>query len=114
MRWLVEDFTFHMPFVGAFLTRIGAVRACPENASRLLGREELLAVFPEGAKGPAKLFKDRYKLQRFGRGGYIKLALRTGAPIEGPLSPELGRIGQRIVDTALRSADEGRTTPLLP
>jgi len=81
MRWLAEDFVFHFPFLGAFMNRIGAVRACQENAQRLLAQESLLAVFPEGIQGIGKLYRDRYRLQRFGRGGYIKLALRTGTPI---------------------------------
>jgi 1-acyl-sn-glycerol-3-phosphate acyltransferase len=80
-RWLVEDHVFHAPFLGALLNRLGAVRACQENAQRLLESEELVAVFPEGIKGIAKRYSDRYKLQRFGRGGYVKLALRTGAPV---------------------------------
>jgi 1-acyl-sn-glycerol-3-phosphate acyltransferase len=80
-RWLAEDFTYHMPFLGAFLTRVGAVRACPENAARLLRQDELLTVFPEGIQGVGKLYRQRYRLQRFGRGGYVKLALRTGSPI---------------------------------
>ncbi len=80
-RWLTEDFVYHMPFLGPFLTRVGAVRACPENAERLLDQDALLTVFPEGIKGIGKLYRDRYRLQRFGRGGYAKLALRTGTPI---------------------------------
>ncbi len=81
LRWLAEDFVFHMPFLGAWMNRIGAVRACQENAERLLQEDAAIAVFPEGAKGVGKLFRDRYRLQRFGRGGFIKLALRTGAPV---------------------------------
>jgi 1-acyl-sn-glycerol-3-phosphate acyltransferase len=81
VRWLAEDFLFHFPFLGSFTNRIGAVRACQENAERLLRQESLTAVFPEGVKGIGKLFRHRYELQRFGRGGFIKLALRTGAPI---------------------------------
>lgn len=81
VRWLAEDFIFHFPFLGSFTNRIGAVRACQENAERLLGQEQLVAVFPEGVKGIGKLFRDRYRLQRFGRGGFIKLCLRTRAPI---------------------------------
>jgi len=57
------------------------VRACPENAERLLTQDQLVAVFPEGIKGIGKLFKERYQLQRFGRGGFIKLALKCDAPI---------------------------------
>jgi 1-acyl-sn-glycerol-3-phosphate acyltransferase len=70
-----------MPFLGSAMNRLGAVRACQENAERLLGDEELVAVFPEGIKGIGKLFAERYRLQRFGRGGFIKLCLRTGTPI---------------------------------
>lgn len=81
LRWLVEDYIYHAPFLGAFVNRIGAVRACQENAQRLLENEELVAVFPEGIKGIAKRYAERYKLQRFGRGGYVKLALRTGTPV---------------------------------
>jgi 1-acyl-sn-glycerol-3-phosphate acyltransferase len=80
-RWLAEDFIFHFPFLGSISNRIGAVRACQENAERLLRKEALVAVFPEGVKGIGKLFKERYQLQRFGRGGFIKLCLRTGTPI---------------------------------
>jgi 1-acyl-sn-glycerol-3-phosphate acyltransferase len=81
VRWLAEDFIFHFPFLGSFTNRIGAVRACQENAERLLRQEALVAVFPEGIKGIGKLWKERYKLQRFGRGGFIKLCLRTGTPV---------------------------------
>jgi 1-acyl-sn-glycerol-3-phosphate acyltransferase len=81
LRWLAEDFVSHAPFLGAFVQRVGAVRACPENAERLLSQEKLVAVFPEGEKGVAKPFRERYELQRFGRGGYIKLALRMRTPI---------------------------------
>ena len=57
------------------------MRACPENAERLLSYGRLVAVFPEGDKGATKPFARRYELQRFGRGGYVKLALRTRAQI---------------------------------
>jgi 1-acyl-sn-glycerol-3-phosphate acyltransferase len=81
VRPLVEDTVFHLPFLGPIMNRIGGVRADPENAERLLRKDELVAVFPEGEKGMGKLWKDRYRLQRFGRGGFVKLALRTNAPI---------------------------------
>jgi 1-acyl-sn-glycerol-3-phosphate acyltransferase len=81
LRWLMDDFVFHSPFVGPWLNRIGAVRACPENAERLLERGELLAVFPEGVKGIGKTYSERHQLQRFGRGGHIKLALRMQVPL---------------------------------
>jgi 1-acyl-sn-glycerol-3-phosphate acyltransferase len=81
LRWLTDDFVSHAPFLGAALNRIGAVRACPENAEQLLERGSLLAVFPEGLKGIEKTYKQRYQLQRFGRGGHVKLALRMGVPV---------------------------------
>lgn len=81
VRPLVEDAVFHLPWLGPLMNRIGGVRACPENAERLIAKGEVVAVFPEGVKGMGKLFRDRYRLQRFGRGGFVKLALRTGAPI---------------------------------
>lgn len=80
-RWLVEDALFHAPFVGTLLNRLGAVRACPENAERLLQSGAALVVFPEGVNALTKTFRRRYQLQRFGRGGFVKLALRTGAPL---------------------------------
>jgi len=81
VRWLAEDGIFHLPFLGAFSNRLGAVRACQENAERLLEHGALVAVFPEGTKGIGKLFKERYRLQRFGRGGFVKLGLRTRTPV---------------------------------
>ncbi|HTJ43460.1 MAG TPA: lysophospholipid acyltransferase family protein [Kofleriaceae bacterium] len=81
VRPLIEDAVFHLPWLGPLMQRIGGVRACPENAERLLSNDELVAVFPEGVKGMGKLWRDRYRLQRFGRGGFIKLALRSRAPL---------------------------------
>jgi 1-acyl-sn-glycerol-3-phosphate acyltransferase len=81
LRPLVENFVYHMPFVGRFMARCGAVRACQENAQALLEADEAVLVFPEGVKGIGKLYKRRYRLQRFGRGGAVKLAMRTGSPI---------------------------------
>lgn len=81
LRWLAEDFIFYLPFLGVLMNRLGAVRACQENAQRLLMEESLVVAFPEGTKGVKKLFRQRYQLQRFGRGGYIRLCLRTGTPI---------------------------------
>ena len=66
---------------GAAARKSGSVRASPENAERLLREGELLGVFPEGVKGIGKRFRERYKLARFGRGGFVRVALRTGTPI---------------------------------
>lgn len=81
VRPLIEDFVYHFPYLGMFMARVGAVRACQENAERLLNGDQPVLVFPEGVKGIGKLFRKRYQLQRFGRGGAVKLALRTGSPI---------------------------------
>ncbi|WP_224240935.1 lysophospholipid acyltransferase family protein [Hyalangium gracile] len=98
-RWLVEDQVFHAPMLGTLFNRLGAVRACPENAVRLLDEQRPVLVFPEGYQGLSKPFAQRYQLKRFGRGGFVKLALRTGAPIipvaivgSEETSPLLGRI----------------------
>jgi 1-acyl-sn-glycerol-3-phosphate acyltransferase len=80
-RMLALDMFALLPFLAPLLAQSGAVRANPENAERLLRKGELVGVFPEGVKGVGKRFKDRYKLARFGRGGFVRIALRTGAPI---------------------------------
>ncbi len=80
-RFLVEDFVYHMPMMGTFMYRIGGVRACQENAERLLNAGHLVIVFPEGVKGIGKHFSERYKLQRFGRGGFVKLCMKTQSPL---------------------------------
>ncbi|PIR20085.1 MAG: hypothetical protein COV45_08925 [Deltaproteobacteria bacterium CG11_big_fil_rev_8_21_14_0_20_47_16] len=81
MRFLVEDFVFHSPFMGVTMNRLGGVRACPENATRLLEQDDLVAVFPEGVKGLGKLYEDRYQLARFGRGGFVRVAAENDTPI---------------------------------
>jgi 1-acyl-sn-glycerol-3-phosphate acyltransferase len=80
-RFLVLDWAFTLPFVSVTMRKVGGVVASPYNASRLLEEDELVAVFPEGAKGAGKDFSERYRLQRFGRGGFVEIALRAGAPI---------------------------------
>ena len=81
VRLLAADLVFKLPFVGPLARKSGNTLAATEDAFRLLEGGELLGVFPEGFKGVGKPFKDRYKLQRFGRGGFIELALRTRVPI---------------------------------
>lgn len=80
-RMLVLDMFALLPFLAPALMKNGEVRAHPDNAERLLRQGELVGVFPEGVKGVGKYFRDRYKLARFGRGGFVRIALRTGAPI---------------------------------
>ncbi len=81
IRPLAENFVYYLPFAGTLMNRVGGVRACQENAEILLMRDEAVIVFPEGVKGIVKHFSLRYKLQRFGRGGFVKLAIRTRSPI---------------------------------
>jgi len=80
-RFLIADWLITLPFVQPAMARLGGVRACRENAERLLGTERSVIAFPEGAKGAAKPFKDRYRLQRFGRGGAVRLALAADVPV---------------------------------
>ena len=71
-----------VPIVGTLWSRTGGVAAHPENAYRLLREQQQLAlVFPEGSKGPGKHFTQRYRLRRFGRGGFVEIAMRAGVPI---------------------------------
>jgi 1-acyl-sn-glycerol-3-phosphate acyltransferase len=81
VRLLAADLAFRFSFLGALARKSGNTLACAEDAYRLLEEGELLGVFPEGYKGVGKSFRDRYKLQRFGRGGFIEIALRARSPI---------------------------------
>ena len=81
LRLLAADLVFDLPMVGQAARKAGHTMACTTDAHRLLANGELTAVFPEGFKGLGKHFKDRYKLQRFGRGGFVSAALRAKAPI---------------------------------
>ncbi|WBC12196.1 lysophospholipid acyltransferase family protein [Micromonospora sp. WMMA1947] len=81
LRLLGADLVFRMPVVSEIARKTGGTVACSPDAERLLGNGELVGVFPEGFKGVGKLYSDRYKLQRFGRGGFVSAALRTGTPI---------------------------------
>ena len=79
---LADYFFRGVPVAGTLWSRGGGVTAHPDNAHRLLHDEGQLAlVFPEGVKGPSKLYKDRYQLRRFGRGGFVETAMRAGVPI---------------------------------
>jgi 1-acyl-sn-glycerol-3-phosphate acyltransferase len=80
-RMLVVDWAFALPFTNILLTKTGNVLAHPDNASALLERDELVGVFPEGVKGAAKPYRDRYRVRRLGRGGFVQVALRSRAPI---------------------------------
>ncbi len=81
LRMLGADLVFRTPVVGAVARKSGATLAANPDAERLLASGELAGVWPEGFKGVGKPFSERYKLQRFGRGGFVAAALRTGVPI---------------------------------
>ncbi len=81
LRPLGADLVFRMPLISSMARRSGATLACNEDAERMLAGGELVGVWPEGFKGIGKPYGERYKLQRFGRGGFVSAALRTGVPI---------------------------------
>jgi 1-acyl-sn-glycerol-3-phosphate acyltransferase len=81
MRLLGADLVFRVPVLSELARKSGSTLACTPDAERLLRSGEVVGVFPEGFKGIGKNYRDRYKLQRFGRGGFVSAALRTGTPI---------------------------------
>jgi 1-acyl-sn-glycerol-3-phosphate acyltransferase len=81
LRLLGADFVFRVPLLSELARKVGGTLACHADAERLLHAGELVGVFPEGVKGVGKHYRDRYRLQRFGRGGFVSAALRSGAPI---------------------------------
>lgn len=118
VRPLVEDPVMTAPFLGTLMTRLGCVRASQDNAARLLERDEAVLVFPEGMQGLGKLWRDRHKLMRFGRGGFVRLALRTRAPIlpvavvgAEDTSPLLFKIGGLMKEKSLPYIP---VTPVVP
>jgi nucleoside-diphosphate-sugar epimerase/1-acyl-sn-glycerol-3-phosphate acyltransferase len=81
LRMLAADLAFTLPVVAPLARKSGNTLACEDDAERLLAAGELVGVWPEGYKGLGKPFSERYRLRRFGRGGFVELALRRGAPI---------------------------------
>ena len=81
LRPLGADLVFRMPVVSEIARKSGATLACNEDAERMLRGGELVGVWPEGFKGIGKPYSERYRLQRFGRGGFVSAAMRTGVPI---------------------------------
>jgi 1-acyl-sn-glycerol-3-phosphate acyltransferase len=79
---LAENVLWSMPVVGTVFSRAGGVNAHPDNAYRLLHDDGQLAlVFPEGTKATGKTYGERYQLRRFGRGGFVQIAMRAGVPV---------------------------------
>jgi 1-acyl-sn-glycerol-3-phosphate acyltransferase len=81
LRLLGADIVYSVPVLSSLARRSGHTRADPADAERLLAAGELVGVFPEGFKGTGKPFSERYRLQRFGRGGFARTALQAGVPI---------------------------------
>lgn len=81
LRMLAADLVFSLPFLAPFARKTGNTLACLPDTERLLAAGHLVGVWPEGFKGVGKPFSERYKLQRFGRGGFVSAAVRTGTPI---------------------------------
>ncbi|MFI6993854.1 lysophospholipid acyltransferase family protein [Nonomuraea wenchangensis] len=81
LRLLGADLVYQLPLLSHLARKTGHTLACREDADRLLRKGELVGVFPEGFKGVGKPFSERYKLQRFGRGGFVASAIRAGVPI---------------------------------
>lgn len=79
---LADYFFRQAPWMGTMWERVGGVPAHPDNALRILRDQgDLTLVFPEGTKGPSKTYTDRYRLRRFGRGGFVEIAMRAGVPV---------------------------------
>ena len=79
---LADEIFKSLPVVGTLWSRSGGVLAHPDNAYRLLREQKQLAlVFPEGTKGTGKTYGERYQLRRFGRGGFVQIAMRAGVPV---------------------------------
>jgi 1-acyl-sn-glycerol-3-phosphate acyltransferase len=80
-RFLIHPGLIKYPFLANYMTKLGGIVACRANGARVLAGDHLLGIFPEGIQGAFRYYRDAYTLGRFGRGEYIKMALRHRAPI---------------------------------
>ena len=113
-RFLVLNWAFELPYVSVAIRRFGGVVASPYNSVRLLEQDHLVVVFPEGAKGAGKPFGQRYRLQRFGRGGFVEVALRTGSPIVPVAVVGSEEIYPKLGEAPWRHASCARPSSLSP
>jgi 1-acyl-sn-glycerol-3-phosphate acyltransferase len=116
-RFLIHPCLVKLPFLANYMTKLGGILACQENADWVLGNDELLGMFPEGIHGAFTPYRDAYKLGKFGRDEYVKMALRNGAPIipfvtvgSAEIYPILGRLDWKWV----KRATEWLYLPLAP
>jgi 1-acyl-sn-glycerol-3-phosphate acyltransferase len=100
LRPLLDDAACDRPTSGPLAIRLGGIRSSPEAAARILGAGDLVGVFPEGSHAEARPWRERYRLGAFGRGGFVKVALRAGSPIipcaivgSEEATPAISRIG---------------------
>jgi 1-acyl-sn-glycerol-3-phosphate acyltransferase/nucleoside-diphosphate-sugar epimerase len=103
-RFLIHPCLIKHPFLANYMTKLGGIVACQENADWVLEREGLLGMFPEGISGAFTPYRDAYKLGRFGRDEYVKMALRNRAPIvpfvtvgSAEIYPILARVDSKLV-----------------
>jgi 1-acyl-sn-glycerol-3-phosphate acyltransferase len=120
LRPLVANFAFRSSWMRPVVCRIGGVRASMENALSLLARGGLVGVFPEGLRGVGKLFRERYRLAHFGRGGFVRLARTAGVPIipvaivgAEEIHPVLGKVTKLAQPLGLPYIPITPTFPLL-
>jgi 1-acyl-sn-glycerol-3-phosphate acyltransferase len=120
LRPLVANFAFRSRVMAPIISRIGGVRASMDNALELLKRGQLVGVFPEGLKGVGKLYRERYRLSHFGRGGFVRLARQAGVPIipvaivgAEEIHPVLGRVTRIAKPLGLPYIPITPTFPLL-
>jgi 1-acyl-sn-glycerol-3-phosphate acyltransferase len=116
-RFLIHPCLVKPPFLANYMTKLGGILACQENADWVLGNEGLLGMFPEGIHGAFTPYRDAYKLGKFGRDEYVKMALRNRAPIvpfvtvgSAEIYPILGRLDWKWV----KRATEWLYLPLCP
>jgi len=116
-RFLIHPCLVKFPFLANYMTKLGGILACQENADWVLGEGELLGMFPEGIQGAFTMYRDAYRLGKFGRDEYVKMALRQGAPIvpfvtvgSAEIYPILGRVDSKLV----RRVAEWPFLPLAP
>ncbi len=120
LRPLVANFAFRSRWMAGVVARIGGVRASMDNAMDLLNRGQLVGVFPEGLKGVGKLYRERYRLSHFGRGGFVRLARQANVPIlpvaivgAEEIHPLLGRVTSLAKPLGLPYIPITPTFPLL-
>lgn len=101
-RFLIHPVLVKLPFLAAYMTKLGGIVACRENADRVLGRDGILGMFPEGIRGAFTPYRRAYELGKFGRDEYVRMALRNRAPIvpfvtvgSAEIYPILGRVDWR-------------------